>query len=535
MPVPGVLVRSVNEGKTLARGISAASRQSVVSASRHAAIYTRISDDKEGRAHGVDRQLEDCQALAARSDLEVVATFKDNDISASTRSRKHRPAYEDMLARAGAGEFHTIIAYSNSRLTRRLREYLDLIDLARDHGVVIRTVVSGGFDLNTADGRGIAIFLAGQDQVEAERVAERVERAARQRVESGRWFGGVPPFGFRAENKTLIVDDRESEMIREAAHRILDLDDTLYGIVKDWTARGDLTRKGTAWKHSVLRNILINPALIGTNSAGIENCWEPVLDRDTHSRLVTKLTPDSSRRTNTLGVKSAKYPLGGGLVRCGRCGGPLATVARSNLGTVKMSCRAFMNGDHPNHAPDENGNKGRVSIDANALEAYLYEQCIEHLADNEFWQDLKHKREEANSDLAGFRAELDARKGERDRAGRAFIAGIMSESEAQSEVARLDSEITRLQSLIDGAQGGPLGVDVWGERRDVLARWAEWQPGEKRLFFRDLIKSVTVGDWPAGIPTTTLARKGESPAEFEARRDGVAREAMLHRVEIVWR
>lgn len=519
----------------MARGISTASRQSVASASRHAAIYTRISDDPEGTALGVSRQEQDCRALAERLGLDVVAVFSDNDVSASTASTKDRPAYSDMLTRARAGEFSHVLAYSNSRLTRRLRESLDLIDLAKTGSVVIKTVASGEFDLSTADGRATALTLATWDQAEAERVGERVKRAARQRIESGRWHGGVPPFGYRRNDKSLVVDVRESALVKEAARRILDLDDTLYAIVQDWNKRGDLTRKGLAWRHSVLRSILINPALVGTNSAGVENCWEPVLDRDSHSRLVTKLTPDSSRRTNALGVRSSKYPLGGGLVRCGRCGGPLATVSRDGGKVLKLSCRAFMNGDHPNHEPDKKtGDKGRVSIDAKALETYLYERCIEHLDDLPYWDDLKRKREEASSDLAGFRAELDARKGERDRAGRAFIAGIMSESEAQSEVARLDGEIARLQSRIDGGQGGPLGVDVWGERRDVLARWDEWEPGEKRLFFRDLIESVTVRDWPAGVPTTTLPMKGESAAEFETRRSEVAREAMLHRVGIIW-
>ncbi|KXZ58975.1 hypothetical protein Mlaev_02408 [Microbacterium laevaniformans] len=522
----------------MVRGITTASRQSAVSTSGHAAIYTRISDDPEGTALGVSRQEQDCRALAERLGLDVVAVFSDNDVSASTASTKDRPAYSDMLARARAGEFTHVLAYSNSRLTRRLRESLDLIDLAKTGRVVIKTVASGEFDLSTADGRATALTLATWDQAEAERVGERVKRAARQRIESGRWHGGVPPFGYRREDKTLVVDERESDLIREAAHRVLDLDDTLYGIVQDWNKRGDLTRKGTTWRHSVLRNILINPATVGTNSAGVENCWVAILDRDTHSRLLSRLAPDSTRRTNSLGVKSSKYPLGGGLVRCGRCGKPLSTVARKSLGTVKMACRAFMNGDHPNHAPDENGDKGRVSIDAKALEQYLYEQCVRHLDDLPYWDRVKREREEATSDLKVMRDELDARKAERDRAGRAFIAGIMSESEAQGEVARLDDEIARLKARIDGTQGGPLAVDVWGERRAVLDRWDEWEPGEKRLFFRDLIESVTVGDWPSGIPTTTLPRKNESSAAFEARREGVARDALNKRIgpkRIKWR
>ncbi|KQR89081.1 hypothetical protein ASF96_04905 [Microbacterium sp. Leaf179] len=101
-----------------------------------------------------------------------------------------------MVRRVQEGEFSHVLAYLNSRLTRRLRESLDLIDLAKAGRVVIKTVACGEFDLGTADGRATAITLATWDQAEAERVGERVKRAATQRVESGRWHGGLPPFGF---------------------------------------------------------------------------------------------------------------------------------------------------------------------------------------------------------------------------------------------------------------------------------------------------------------------------------------------------
>ena len=298
----------------MARGITTASRQSVVSASGHVAIYTRISKDREGRALGVDRQKDECIELAKRLGYDSWEIFTDNDISASTLSNKLRPAYRRFIQEIGQRRFDAVIAYSNSRLTRRVVELQALIDAVRASGIRIHTVSSGQHDLDTADGRASMLTIAVWDQAEAERTAERVKSAQVQRVKDGRWHGGVPPFGYRREDRSLVIDDRESKLIKEAAHRVLDLDDTLYGIVKDWNGRDDFTRKGTAWRHSVLRNILINPATAGTNSAGIEDCWEPILDHDTHSRLVTKLAPDSSRRTNALGVKSSKYPLGGGLI-----------------------------------------------------------------------------------------------------------------------------------------------------------------------------------------------------------------------------
>jgi len=509
-------------------------RGSVVTSPGHAAIYTRISDDPEGSALGVARQEEDCRALADRLGLDVVAVFSDNDVSASTASTKNRPAYSEMLAHASEGRYTHILAYSNSRLTRRLRESLDLIDLAKSGKVIIKTVASGEFDLSTADGRATAITLATWDQAEAERVGERVKRAARQRVESGRWHGGVPPFGYRKEDKALTVDDRESKMITDAAARVLDQDETLYSIVKDWNGRGQLTRRGVPWKHSVLRNVLVNPALIGRNTAGIENCWTPILDPQTFARLVDRLAPDSSRRTNPLGVKSSKYPLGGGLVVCGRCERPLYPVAREGVPT-KLVCRAFANGDHPGHPKRENGtSEGRVSVDSATLEAYLFDKCRDHLNDLPFWEEMKRKRESADSDLSVLRADRDIRQGERDRAGRAFIAGIMTEREAQNEVARLDAEIQRLTERIESAHGGPTAHDVWLGRELTLDNWRNWRPGVLRMFFRSLVARVVVGDWPEGVPTATLPRRDESPEAFEARRASVAREAMAARVDIEW-
>jgi DNA invertase Pin-like site-specific DNA recombinase len=101
-------------------------------------IYLRISDDREGRELGVGRQEQDCLQLAARLRCPVHDVYKDNDISASTRSRKARPEYQRLLADARAGHVATVIAYTSGRLTRRPREHEDLIELAERHGVRFR-------------------------------------------------------------------------------------------------------------------------------------------------------------------------------------------------------------------------------------------------------------------------------------------------------------------------------------------------------------------------------------------------------------
>ncbi|MGZ6527028.1 MAG: recombinase family protein, partial [Actinomycetota bacterium] len=47
-----------------------------------AAIYARISSDRDGLALGVERQLADCRELASRKGWPVAEEYIDNDISA---------------------------------------------------------------------------------------------------------------------------------------------------------------------------------------------------------------------------------------------------------------------------------------------------------------------------------------------------------------------------------------------------------------------------------------------------------------------
>ena len=58
-----------------------------------AVVYTRISRDPEGEALGVQRQRQDCLDRAAREGWVVVDVLVENDVGASSYSRKPRPVY----------------------------------------------------------------------------------------------------------------------------------------------------------------------------------------------------------------------------------------------------------------------------------------------------------------------------------------------------------------------------------------------------------------------------------------------------------
>jgi DNA invertase Pin-like site-specific DNA recombinase len=310
-----------------------------------AAIYTRISNDPEGREKGVENQEEVCRALAEREGHEVVSVYTDNDISASDRSKKRRPAYEEMLAAVDAGQIDIILAYSNSRLSRRPREWLDLIRRAESGRLEIGTVASGKYDLTTADGRAVALTVAAWDAAEAGRTSERVTLAKRKAIAEGRYRGGKRPYGYEADGVTVRED--EAAVIRDATAAILagrsvralvdelnKADRHAMRLVVQKDEKGRPVRDAddkivrdpvkVPWTHTGLRDVLLRARNAGKLSTGQithgnftivgDAVWPAIVPYDTWKALFDVLT-EPSRRTNDTDHDTTH--LGSGLFVCG--------------------------------------------------------------------------------------------------------------------------------------------------------------------------------------------------------------------------
>ena len=85
------------------------------------AIYLRISQDREMDGLAIDRQREQCEALAKCRQWEVVETYVDQSKSATDRT-KVRLAYDQMVEAYKVGAFDAIICYALDRLTRQRRQ-----------------------------------------------------------------------------------------------------------------------------------------------------------------------------------------------------------------------------------------------------------------------------------------------------------------------------------------------------------------------------------------------------------------------------
>jgi site-specific DNA recombinase len=319
-------------------------------------LYLRISDDPEGLELGVLRQYEDGHELAWARKIRITKVYCDNDIGASTRSKKPRPDYADMVKCARVGEFKWILSYSNSRLTRRPMELEDLITLHEQAGTKLLTKVSGEADLATADGRMMARVMAAFDAGEAERTGERVARKHVELARDGKLCGGIRPFGWQDDQVTL--DPVETGYINDAVDMLLNGTATQGLIVRVWNELGIYTPFGNRWRPTSFRKMLEKPRLAGIrvfrqqvqyddDGKPVMGVWEPLMDYDKWQRLrvVLQGRPRKGKGTRP---GAAKY-LQTTIVRCGKCmgrmfGNPgqkkqprLAYVCSGNPGCTGMS------------------------------------------------------------------------------------------------------------------------------------------------------------------------------------------------------
>jgi site-specific DNA recombinase len=502
------------------------------------AVYCRISDDREGERLGVERQREDCLARAQREGWEVVNVFTDNDVGASTRSRKPRPAYRQVIQAAENGEVDVILSYSNSRLTRRPLELEHLINLHNSTGVLLRTIVSGDADLSTADGRAVARTIAAWDAAEAERIGERVARAARQRREQGLRHGGFPPYGYiNAPEGQLAIHPDRAAIVREAAERILG-GESLYGVWTDLNRRGILTApsprapQGARWAAQTLKRVLTAPATIGcvqSDTGELREVAEPVLDRKSWERLREVLYDDrrfdQTRKPDWSNRR--KYALSG-LLTCSLCGHWLSGSTRGpsqrKSGGTRPRVQTFA-------CQPANGGCGRLRIDYAPVEEWVLGQVFARLDVPSLRDALSAGASQVDDDELRQQIQEDERLLERlddDHADglldrRRYLRQLNRIQQRLHEARRDLAEVQRTSFVID--TGGRTLREVWAEHD------ATWQ----RTLLGHLIDKIIIEPHPAGVTTTLTRRRGEDDSSLGQRRHEHQELVLLQRVHVSWK
>jgi site-specific DNA recombinase len=440
-----------------------------------AAIYARISKDRDGTENGVRRQVDECLKWAKSHNVTVAETYVDNDISAT--NGKRRPEYERMCADVKQRRRDGVITWHLDRLHRNPIELEQFIILIESTGADVRTVTGGDYDLSTSDGRAMARVVGAFARKESEDKSRRIKSQKRQRASDGkRVSGGRRAYGYNADHTQL--QPEEASIILEAARRAL-AGESIYSICVDLNQREIPSASGGQWSGQVLKRIICSGAVSGQVEHLGEivsmGSWPPILSPAQTTQLRKSLlnrpggTPRAPRR----------YPLAG-LVFCGRCGSKMVGKRRDS-GARTYFCAKGVTGAGCN----------KTTTVAELFETLVADAVLYRLDTPDLQRKLiSVASEDVQADA--LQAEIDRSQAQLDELAQAFGERKIPLREwlmARTPIEERQSEASRRMGQLIGSSALENYV---GNAAHLRAQWTNLAPDRQRTIIGALVDHVTV-------------------------------------------
>ena len=264
------------------------------------AVYTRKSSEEglEQEFNSLDTQREACEAYIASQRSEgwvlVRDRYDDGGISGGTLDR---PGLQRLQEDIEEGLVDVVVVYKIDRLSRSLADFARLIDVFDRNGVTFVSVTQS-FNTTTSMGRLTLNILLSFAQFEREVTAERIRDKVAASRKKGIWMGGVPPYGYRVENRKLVVDEDHAVHVRWIFARFIEIGSGTE-LAREIAKQGIRTPKGNRIDKKYLYRMLNNRAYIGEavhKGDSYPGEHDAIIDREIWDKVHTILQESPRKR-----------------------------------------------------------------------------------------------------------------------------------------------------------------------------------------------------------------------------------------------
>lgn len=255
-----------------------------------AGLYPRVStDDQVREGFSLDEQEKEMKKLCMYKNYQIYNVYREEGVSAKNMNR---PKFQEMMQDLKDGKINRIIVYKLDRLTRSIQDLEVICKLIEKYHCSLDSVSE---EINTDTAMGVffirmTTILA---QLEIERTSERTKFGLKGAAKNGH-FCGKAPIGYRKINKKLVIDDLESEVVKEI------FDDYVNGlsvctITKKLNNKNALNRN---WRTTTIDRMLSNYIYCGDYLYGkraknmkpihLENICPAIIDKETFKMVQTQ-------------------------------------------------------------------------------------------------------------------------------------------------------------------------------------------------------------------------------------------------------
>jgi site-specific DNA recombinase len=501
-----------------------------------AAIYARVSTERQAERGTIGSQLEALRAHVATAGDELAAEYRDDGHSGA---RLDRPGLDTLRDAAEAGLFEVVWCLSPDRLARSYAYQVLILDELARFGVAVRFTDAPGLDETDPQARLLTQVQGVIAEYERAKIGERYRRGKLYRSRAGEVISWKTPYGYRRIVRgpdgpaRLETFEPEAAIVRRIfAERAAGT--TIRQICRQLNAGAVPTPTGSraVWGTSTLGRILANEAYIGRvyfnrteavpdprpgrrtrqvprpRSEWIAiSC--PAIVSDDAFQAAAKASTDNSKWSPRRAEPGAW--LLRGLVKCGPCGvGTSCHKMRGRNGTWHRYYYCH------NHDPLRAGGQDRRcperNIRADALDEFVFNQIRAALLDPALLLTGEQAvaihtpvpdDELLAAELARLDRKLDTTRGEHNRLIDLYQAALINMTELQRRAAAITArqrELTQKRASLAAqraelAKGNQLrrGVERFADRvRSVIDHLDHAQ---KQQLLRLLIESVQVTGW----------------------------------------
>jgi site-specific DNA recombinase len=444
-----------------------------------ALIYARISVEREGaETVSVDRQETLCRAAAAAREFEVVGYERDIGRSGFKRGVK-REGWERIRKAIERGEADVLMAYSLSRIGRRVKDLLDLTEFLDEHGVKL-VIVDQAIDTTTPAGQLFYTVIAAINEMQSAQTRALVQSAVKVSAEAGEMrTGGRRQFGYTADRSAEIIES-EAAVIRECVDRLL-AGESVRSLARELNARGVVTSTGGQWAGQTLSQMLRSPRPAGMRiykGQLIQGKWEPIVSVDRWTELVQNL--DGRSRSSGIGTPAHLLT---GLIVCGRCGENLFAHFSSAAGRKPQDQYSCMKRPGSERC-------GRLAGSKSTIDAYVVDALFEGLSLAELVPT------DTGDSLGSIEAEIASLGAKRTEFRRLrYVEDKLTEAEFDEFDSEASERLLDLEAARVVAAGRQTEQDQLlrpGKREDLEAWWDRATLDERRRALRRAISSITL-------------------------------------------
>ncbi len=213
-------------------------------------IYPRVSTEDQSRfGFSLDEQEESLKRLCEWKGYMIYKIYREEGVSAKSMNR---PKFQEMIQDMKDGKINKILVYKLDRLTRSIQDLETICKLLEEYKCDLESECE---EINTSTPTGVffmrmTTILA---QLEIERTSERTKFGLMGAAKKGH-FSGKAPIGYRKINKKLVIDEVESEVVKDIFKSYLS-GLSVCTITKRLTEKNALNRN---WRTTTIDRMLSN-------------------------------------------------------------------------------------------------------------------------------------------------------------------------------------------------------------------------------------------------------------------------------------